>query len=50
VPGTRLPYSDDDGPALGWNTWLRTEPFPSDADDAVFPGSVVFRIEDAAVA
>jgi type VI secretion system protein ImpH len=24
------------GPRLGWNTWLRNEPFAHDVDDAVF--------------
>jgi type VI secretion system protein ImpH len=45
VPGCHLPFGDDTGPALGWNAWLRTAPFATDADDAVFPGTVLTRSE-----
>lgn len=36
VPECRLGGSADDGPRLGWNTWLRSRPLGRDADDAVF--------------
>jgi type VI secretion system protein ImpH len=48
VPRCRLPAGDDTGPALGWNAWLCTAPFPTDADDAVFPGALLTRAEGPA--
>jgi type VI secretion system protein ImpH len=36
VPPCRLPGPEEDGPYLGWNTWLRTEPLSRQVDDAVF--------------
>ena len=47
VPECRLLGSGIDGPALGWNTWLRSKPFANDADDAVFAGEEVFRMDAA---
>lgn len=38
VPEIALPVGDATGPALGWDTWLRSQPFNVDADDAVFAG------------
>lgn len=38
VPEVQLDSSKPVGPRLGWNTWLRSEPFQHDADDAVFEG------------
>jgi type VI secretion system protein ImpH len=35
VPACRL---GEGGSRLGWDTWVRTAPFPRDADDAVFEG------------
>src|SRR5262249_27602642 len=35
------------GPRLGWNTWIRSGPMPHDADDAVFEGVTVVRVEIA---
>ena len=36
VPWLRLGTSGTQRPYLGWNTWLRNEPFTQDVDDAVF--------------
>ena len=35
VPGCVLGGDDEHAPALGWRTWLRTKPFPRDADDTI---------------
>ena len=41
VPWTRLEPEADPGPRLGWNTWVRTDPFTRPVDDAVFaPGQI----------
>jgi type VI secretion system protein ImpH len=47
VPACRLPAGDSEGPALGWNSWLLSSPLRSDADDAIFPGHVIARIDTA---
>jgi type VI secretion system protein ImpH len=49
VPECRLPSGDAVGPALGWNAWLRTDPLNRDADDAVFPGAVLTRVDTPGV-
>src|SRR5262249_22491886 len=36
VPWLRLGASGMQRPYLGWNTWLRSEEFKTDVDDAVF--------------
>jgi type VI secretion system protein ImpH len=36
VPACQLAPSESDGPQLGWNTWIRSQPQARDADDAVF--------------
>ena len=36
VPPCRLTPQEDEGPYLGWNTWLKCQPFTRQADDAVF--------------
>jgi type VI secretion system protein ImpH len=36
VPPCQLNASPEDGPYLGWNTWLQSAPFERPADDAVF--------------
>jgi type VI secretion system protein ImpH len=36
VPACRM--TAEDAPRLGWNTWVRSEDFPRDADDPVFAG------------
>jgi type VI secretion system protein ImpH len=36
VPWTRLVPDGDEGAYLGWNTWLRSEPFAREVDDVVF--------------
>ena len=36
VPPCRLTPQEDEGPYLGWNTWLQSKPFTREADDAVF--------------
>jgi type VI secretion system protein ImpH len=49
VPACRLPEGDAVGPALGWNAWLLTQPAPVDADDAVFPDTVITRTDAPAI-
>lgn len=46
VPECQLPPAGADGPALGWNSWLLSEPLPSDPEDAVFAGVLMSRIEN----
>ncbi|QDU63421.1 hypothetical protein Pan216_43010 [Planctomycetes bacterium Pan216] len=36
VPESQLSESDDVGPRLGWNVWVRSQDLDHDADDAVF--------------
>lgn len=38
VPRCALGEKGDAGPRLGWSSWLKTAPFPRDADDATFAG------------
>ena len=45
VPDCQLPGTGQDGPALGWNTWLHSQPISSDPDDAVFDGVEVVNID-----
>jgi type VI secretion system protein ImpH len=45
VPECRLSDGESDGPLLGWNTWLRSTPFGADAEDAVFEGKEVYRLD-----
>ena len=45
VPDCQLPKGRAEGPSLGWNTWLRSEPFAQDADDAVFPAQVLTKVD-----
>jgi type VI secretion system protein ImpH len=49
VPECQLPEGDDNGPALGWNSWLRSDPFEHDAEDAVFPGQPLTRVDELAL-
>jgi type VI secretion system protein ImpH len=49
VPDCQLPRSKADGPTLGWNSWLRSEPFANDTDDAVFPAQVLTRVDGAPI-
>jgi type VI secretion system protein ImpH len=42
VPECQLSESAPVGPLLGWNTWIRTEPFRADAEEAVFEGNDVY--------
>ena len=39
VPQCQLPIGLDEGPVLGWNSWLSSAPPVEDADDAVFADS-----------
>jgi len=39
VPECRLTEDEASGPCLGWNTWVRNQAMPRDAEDAVFEGS-----------
>jgi type VI secretion system protein ImpH len=41
VPWLRLIADGPAAPRLGWNTWLRTNPFEHDVADAIF------HLEDA---
>jgi type VI secretion system protein ImpH len=41
VPVCCLAPGEDDGPRLGWNTWLRSYQAEDDADDAVFEGQEI---------
>ncbi|SIO60711.1 type VI secretion system protein ImpH [Singulisphaera sp. GP187] len=43
VPDCVLEETQEIGPRLGWNTWLRSEPVTHDCD-AVFEGQEVFRL------
>lgn len=43
VPACVLEETQDIGPRLGWNTWLRSEPMTHDCD-AIFEGQDVFRL------
>lgn len=43
VPECRLPSGGEEGPALGWSSWLHSQPFETDAADAVFPGQAGSR-------
>lgn len=43
VPDCVLEETQEIGPRLGWNTWLRSEPVTHDCD-AVFEGHEVFRL------
>jgi type VI secretion system protein ImpH len=38
VPMCQLGGAGEDGPRLGWNTWIHNQPFAQDADDPVFDG------------
>ena len=49
VPDCQLPKGRAEGPGLGWNSWLRSEPFTSDADDAVFPAQVLTKVDGAPI-
>jgi type VI secretion system protein ImpH len=41
VPECQLADGNGAGPRLGWNTWVRSAPYPRDAGDAVFDGDEV---------
>ncbi len=45
VPEMQLPEGTDDGAQLGWNTWLVSQTLPQDADEAVFVGDEVVRVQ-----
>lgn len=45
VPEMQLPDGTDDGPQLGWNTWLVSQTLPQDADEAVFAGEEVVQVQ-----
>jgi len=45
VPACRLGDSAADASRLGWSTWLRTEPFPHAAADAVFAEQEIVGME-----
>jgi type VI secretion system protein ImpH len=41
VPECQLAQRDGGTPRLGWNTWIRSQDYPRDADEAVFQGQEV---------
>jgi type VI secretion system protein ImpH len=47
VPECQLPPGGDGGPRLGWDTWLRSETLPHDAEDAVFEGEEPVVLNEA---
>lgn len=44
VPDCRLADGTNDGPQLGWNTWLQSQSFADPVDDAVFEGEDVVHV------
>ncbi len=44
VPELQLARDSAPGPRLGWNTWIRGQPFPAPVGDAVFSGEEVFSM------
>src|SRR5262249_39181456 len=38
IPPCEMTKSRTDGPRLGWNCWLTTQPVSRDSEDAVFDG------------
>ena len=38
APELRLPVGTEEGPQLGWNSWLPAQSFPGDLGDGVFEG------------
>jgi type VI secretion system protein ImpH len=44
VPACRLDAGAEAGARLGWNTWIHSQPLADDADDAVFEGEEVVRL------
>ncbi len=47
VPEIQLRNDAQAGPRLGWNTWLRSEPFGNDAREAVMTGNEVRWLGEA---
>ena len=45
VPECQLTETGGFGARLGWNTWIRTDNFTHDADDAVFEGDEVISLD-----
>lgn len=45
VPECQLTETGIIGPRLGWNTWIRSLPFPHDAEEAVFVGEELVFID-----
>ena len=45
VPDCQLTETGGFGARLGWNTWMRTDTLPHDADDAVFEGEEVISLD-----
>jgi type VI secretion system protein ImpH len=41
VPECHLAQSDGGTPRLGWNTWIRSQDYPRDAEEAVFQGQEI---------
>lgn len=48
VPECQIVERGGIGPRLGWNTWIRTDPLPRDAEDVVFEGEELRWIDIAA--
>jgi type VI secretion system protein ImpH len=45
VPACKLAAGAANGARLGWNTWIHSQPMADDADDAVFEGEEVVRLD-----
>lgn len=46
VPEMQLGNGAGVGPQLGWDTWLRSQPFKHDAEDAVIAGETICRLPE----
>lgn len=49
IPRCQMRQSRTDGPRLGWNCWLASQPMDRDSDDALFAGVEVTWVPDTEV-
>ncbi len=47
APELQLPVGTEEGPQLGWDSWLPAQSFPRDVEDGVFAGEEVSRLGPA---